>query len=55
MIFVEFFKDSNSEIREALHRMLGACQFSTGYCIKMCVSILLDNLKRYPQVFPNIE
>lgn len=29
--------------------MLGACQFSTGYCIKMCVSILLDNLKRYPQ------
>ena len=44
------FKDSNFEIREGLHRMLGTCCLSTKSCIKMSIQALLDNLKRYPQV-----
>ena len=41
------FQDSNVEIREGLHRMLGACRLSTKACLKLCVQALLDNLKRY--------
>ena len=45
-----FNQDSNVEIREGLHRMLGACRLSTKSCVKICVQALLDNLKRYHQV-----
>lgn len=48
---LNFLQDSNVEIREGLHRMLGACRLSTKSCVKICVKALLDNLKRYQQVF----
>ena len=38
------------EIREGLHRMLGACRMATKACVSLCVQHLLANLKRYPQV-----
>ena len=43
-------QDSNYEIREGLHLMLGTCCLSTKSCVKMLIHALLDNLKRYPQV-----
>lgn len=49
-IILGVLEDSNVEIREGLHRMLGACRLSTKACLKLCVQALLDNLKRYPYV-----
>ncbi|EFX70011.1 hypothetical protein DAPPUDRAFT_328539 [Daphnia pulex] len=48
-IILGVLEDSNVEIREGLHRMLGACRLSTKACLKLCVQALLDNLKRYSQ------
>lgn len=48
-IILGVLEDSNVEIREGLHRMLGACRLSTKACLKICVQTLLDNLKRYSQ------
>jgi len=48
-IVLGVLEDSNFEIREGLHRMLGTCCLSTKSCIKMSIQALLDNLKRYPQ------
>ena len=45
--FRRLFQDSNPEIREGLHRMLGACRLATRSCVSMVVQHLLDNLKRY--------
>lgn len=42
-------KDSSLDIRESLHLFLGTTQHSTMACVKMCVTSLLDNLRRYSQ------
>ncbi|CAL4089100.1 unnamed protein product, partial [Meganyctiphanes norvegica] len=42
-------KDSSLDIRESLHTFLGNTQLSTMACVKMCVTSLLDNLRRYSQ------
>lgn len=43
-------KDSSLDIRESLHTFLGTTLLSTIACVKLCVTGLLDNLRRYPQV-----
>jgi len=48
-IVLGVLEDSNFEIREGLHLMLGTCCLSTKSCVKMSIHALLDNLKRYPQ------
>ena len=43
-------KDASLDIRESLHTFLGTTVLSTISSVKICVSSLLDNLRRYPQV-----
>lgn len=49
------------DVREGLQRILTSCSFVTKDCLQMCVTNLLDSLKKYPQVrltfdwFVNIE
>lgn len=43
-------KDSSLDIRESLHTFLATTILSTMDCIKLCVTGLIDNLRRYPQV-----
>lgn len=38
------------DVREGLHRMLGACTVASKNCLEMCIDKILENLKRYPQV-----
>lgn len=38
------------DVREGLQRILASCHFVTKDCLQMCVSTLLDSLKKYPQV-----
>ncbi|XP_045620866.1 integrator complex subunit 4 [Procambarus clarkii] len=42
-------KDTSLEIRECLHTFLGTTILSTIACVKLCVTGLLDNLRRYQQ------
>lgn len=42
-------KDASLDIRESLHTFLGTTVLSTISSVKICVSSLLDNLRRYPQ------
>ncbi|XP_063598149.1 integrator complex subunit 4-like [Penaeus indicus] len=42
-------KDSSLDIRESLHTFLATTILSTMDCIKLCVTGLIDNLRRYPQ------
>lgn len=44
------FQDSSMDVREGLQRILTSCSFVTKDCLQMCVSNLLDSLKKYPQV-----
>ncbi|GLH06977.1 Integrator complex subunit 4 [Gryllus bimaculatus] len=41
-------KDFSVDVREGLHKMLGACRLSSKGCLQMCVESLLENLKKYP-------
>ncbi|KAI8430118.1 hypothetical protein MSG28_000527 [Choristoneura fumiferana] len=42
-------EDFSMDVREGLHRMLGACSVSSKTCLEMCIDKILENLKRYPQ------
>ncbi|KAI5745495.1 hypothetical protein M8J76_011490 [Diaphorina citri] len=42
-------EDYSLDIRDGLRRILASCRLSTKNCLQMCVSSLLDNLKKYPQ------
>ncbi|XP_044728880.1 integrator complex subunit 4 [Chrysoperla carnea] len=41
-------EDYSIDVREGLHRMLASCKLATSTCLQMCVSKLLDNLRKYP-------
>ena len=43
-------QDSSMDVREGLQRILTSCSFVTKDCLQMCVTNLLDSLKKYPQV-----
>ncbi|KAJ2943877.1 hypothetical protein O0L34_g8201 [Tuta absoluta] len=42
-------EDYSMDVREGLHRMLGACTVASKTCLEMCIDKILENLKRYPQ------
>ncbi|KAK7078719.1 Integrator complex subunit 4 [Halocaridina rubra] len=42
-------KDASIDIRESLHKFLATTLLPTMDCVKLCVTALLENLKRYPQ------
>ncbi|XP_066973639.1 integrator complex subunit 4 [Macrobrachium rosenbergii] len=42
-------KDASLDIRESLHTFLATTLLSTMDCVKLCVTGLLENLRRYPQ------
>uniref|UniRef100_A0A8D9FEG4 Integrator complex subunit 4 n=1 Tax=Cacopsylla melanoneura TaxID=428564 RepID=A0A8D9FEG4_9HEMI len=42
-------EDFSLDVRDGLRRILASCRLSTKNCLQMCVSSLLDNLKKYPQ------
>lgn len=44
-------QDSSMDVREGLQRILASCSFATKDCLQMCVTNLLDSLKKYPQVY----
>ncbi|XP_076056022.1 integrator complex subunit 4 [Oratosquilla oratoria] len=46
---LQALKDFALDIRENLHTLLSSCRLSTTSCVTMCVTSLLDNLRRYPQ------
>lgn len=48
-IILAVIEDSNMDIREALHEMLGNCKISTKTAVRYCIDSLLDSMKKYPQ------
>lgn len=48
-IIVAVLEDYSLDIREALHSLLGNCKVSTKIALKICITSLVENLKRYPQ------
>lgn len=42
-------EDFSLDVRDGLRRILASCRLSTKNCLQMCVTSLLDNLKKYPQ------
>ncbi|KAL4705259.1 hypothetical protein ACJJTC_010278, partial [Scirpophaga incertulas] len=42
-------EDFSMDVREGLHKMLGACTVASKTCLEMCIDKILENLKRYPQ------
>lgn len=48
-IVLGVLEDTSIDIREALHEVLGNCDFSTKLAFKSCLEKLLDNLRRYPE------
>lgn len=42
-------EDCSIDVREGLHKMLGASRLATKGCLQMCVDKLLENLKKYPE------